>query len=319
MAKDKKPTVGRRVARPGRNTPVSEKMQIGLRKRAFSRTTFIVVVVLACISLAVAGLFTFYNKVYANPQHVFNEMINNNLATRGFTKEIKKSQGSSTSDETTQIIFTPQIMVRDVRKVNSPMTKTKVTVETVASPEADYQHYVAVDRTSAAGKKLDYSSIYGLWVKSNQGSAQLVNSSFFGATLFGNLDPASRKQITHILAPAYKVDYKNVAKQTVNSRRVYTYDVAVMLKPYSEAAHKYAQAMSLPIADQIDPNIYKSGTHFSVEMSVDVLSRQLTQVIYRDQGVTETYSGYGAVPEIRIPAKTVTPAQLTEIINSIGQ
>lgn len=322
MPKPKKPSVGRRVARPGKTTPVSEKMQIGLRRGLLSRRLLVSVLVIAGTAAVIGAILGLYFKLYADPTRVFNDMLRNNLATRGFTKEIVRQSGNGSSDETTQLIFTPNILVRDIRQIDSPATKTKYTVETVANPDADYSHYLKIASQNAAGQKLDYRSIYSLWIKNSISSgsqAQLVNSSFFGATLFGNLDPASRRQVVSRLKTAYVVDYDHIEKKTVDYRRSYSYNVVVLLRPYATAAHLYASYLGLPVANQISPGIYSKDAKLRLKLTVDVLSRQLRQVEYIDQGVTETYSGYGTAPDIALPTRTVSPEVLNQAINAIQQ
>jgi hypothetical protein len=322
MARGKKPSVGRRVARPGKNTPVSTKMQIGLRRGLLNRAVLFAILAATFAVAVIGGSLALYYKAYADPKRVFNDMINNNLATRGFSKQMIKHQASGSSDESLQLIFSPSIQVRDIRRLDLTDSHTKVLVETIGTTKADYQHYLSVKRTLPSGKRPDYTRLYKLWVKNGEGSggdAQLVDSAFFGATLFGNLDPASRHQITSQLKPAYIVDYKNVKKQSINHRRTYTYDTTVLLRSYAQAARQYAQDLDLPIANQIQPSLYPNSAKLHVQMTVDVLSRQLLKVDYFDQGLTETYSGYGTAPQVPLPKKTVTPEQLTQVLNSIQQ
>lgn len=320
MARYKKPTPTRRVARPGKNARVSEKMQIGLRSRLLRRATLIIGLVVFGLAAVIVASLGLYFKVYADPHRVFNDMINNNLATRGFSKEIVRGQAASGSDEITQIVFTPNILVRDVRQVTSQGTDTSFTVETVANTYTDYLHYLKIESKSPSGEKIDYSRVYPLWIKNSEetgSQAQLVNSAFFGATLFGNLDPASRQAVSAKLMPAYSVDYKHIQKNSIDARRVYTYNVTVQLKQYAAAARLYAADLGLPIADRINPAIYGQDAKLHLMVTVDVLSRQLRKVEYIDQGITETYSGYGTAPEISLPAKTVTPEKLTQTINAL--
>jgi hypothetical protein len=320
MAKDKKAASGRRVTRAGKTTAASEKMQMGMRRQLLSRRTLLIALVAVGTVVIVGGLLGIYYKVYASPEHVFRDMINNNLATSGVTKEIIKGQASGNNDETTQTVFTPDIIVRDIRRIDLPATKTKVTIETIGTTSTDYQHYLKVDRRGGNGKPLNYSSIYNLWIKnedSTGGQAQLVNSAFFGATLFGNLDAANRATISNQLMSAYKVNYDSVRKSSRSSRKLYTYDVTVMMRQYAASAHTYAATLGLPIAAQINPNLYSKNAQLHVVMTVDVLSRQLKIVKYLNQGVTESYSGYGAAPEIRLPAKTVPASELTQALGAI--
>lgn len=320
MARNKKQTVGRRVARPGRNARASEKMQINLRRRLLSRTVLVVAVAIILAGVGVGGGLALYYKAYANPRRVFNDMINNNLATRGFVKQMIKNQSGNTSVETLQLEFSPDIRVRDVRNINLPASRTNVTVETIGTTTADYQHYLHITKLSSAGKPADYSRVYGLWVKNGEGeggAAELVNSAFFGATLLGNLDPATRHKVTVRLAPAYIVDYKNVVRSSDDHRRTYTYNATVLLRQYAAAAKVYATSIGLPIAARIDPQLYSGTAKLQVKLTVDVLSRQLKKIQYLNQGLTETYSGYGTAPEMTLPAKTVSPQQLTNTLNSI--
>jgi hypothetical protein len=321
MAKDKKTSSSRRVARAGRHTRVTEKMQIGAKRGLLNRTAWLWVLAAAGAIIIISGGLSLYYTFYADPQRVFNDMITNNLATRGYSKEMIRPAGhGGSSDESIQLNFTPNIRVKDVRQVVIPASATKVTIETIGTPTADYQRYTKIDRKSSSGKKLDYNRVYSLWVKNGEGTggdAQLINSAFFGATLFGNLQPANRQEVVQKLKAAYIVDYKHVLKQSSNHRRTYTYVATVYLRQYAAAAKLYAHTLGLPIANQINPEAYTEATRLEVVMTVDVLSRQLSQVQYINQGLTETYSGYGTAPDINVPAKTVPAQNLNQLLNSI--
>lgn len=275
------------------------------------------------VSLAVilTSIFLFY-KVYASPERVFWSMVNNNLATDGITKESVTVGSGTTSDDILQMGFSPEVKVRDVKIITSTTKHSQIQLETIGTVSTDYERYLNIKNPGSKATAAQYQTLYSMWLKSsdNQSSQpQAVNNALFGALLFGNFDSAQRSKLLTSLKSSYIVDFADVARQNVNSRRLYTYDVLVPLNKYAMVAHDYALAKGLPVASQIDPAAYSDSTRLHVKITVDVLSRQVVKIEYVDQGINESYSGYGIQPAFNAPLHTVSQAEFEKAVNAVTQ
>jgi hypothetical protein len=292
-------------------------MQIGLKRGLLSRKTFIIGGTFLIALLIVLGGITLFYKVYASPQKVFWDMIDNNLTTRGFTKLSVRSSSGTISNETIQVTFVPTLKVHGTKKVVNKANGSRVTLDSIGTPAADYQRYSQIEQPAANGKKADYSKIYSLWLKNggnDYGNPQIVNSVAFGAVLFGDLTTSQKDKIMGQLKDSYRVKFDEVGRKNNGTRRTYTYFATVPLKKYAVAAHNYASMQGLPVASQISPANYSDSAKLEVRMTVDVLSRQLRKIEYVNQGITENYSSYGVEPTITPPAHTATVQEFNKAL-----
>jgi len=324
MALKEKKRNGRSPSRPvraGKNAPRSERVQISFIRTLKSGKFLLITGSLVVVILLAVGSLYWFSKVYSNPEKVFWGMMNNNLATRGVTKEIAYSTQTGPSLIVTQQTWNPNPRVKSIRQVTYTTTKppTVLALEGVSTPSTSFQHYSKIDD----GKRRDYSSIYNLWLNtqgvSNQQSAPNFNDAVFNVVLFGNLSLANRDPVINKLKNAYIVDFAATGKQTVDGRRVYNYDVELNLQKYAEAAKLYAEEYGLPTAKLINPGSYTGSETVTFRMSVDVLSHQLRKIYYKQSGSTEYYLSYGVPVEITPPKTTVSPQAFQQAIQQITQ
>jgi hypothetical protein len=124
----KQSTMGEKTAERIRGGVISALTNKAVR---FSLSGLIIIIILAI------GVLSWYNNVYANTERVFWDMVENNLATNSITKEINQGSGNSSADEFSQLSFTPNPLVRDVKKVtgNSGQSTVHITVESIGTPK----------------------------------------------------------------------------------------------------------------------------------------------------------------------------------------
>jgi hypothetical protein len=283
-----------------------------LEKIAQNRTFLVASkVFIVLVVLVLAGMI-YYTKVYSDPQRTFWAMIDNNLATNGVTKQITQQGSGTTTDSFTQLVFSPESRVHYIKKVTDKNTSpnSRLTLEGIATPQADYQRYSLIDRP---GSTADYSSVYNLWLKSDQPT--LFGNALFGAVLFGNLSQPQRIDVVNKLKNAYQIKLDTGAHQSAAHTRKYS--VIVSLQKYAIAARAYAKAIGLPDAEKITPEAYQPTDRVELAVSVNTLSRQLTKVEYTNSKITETYVSYGVASIVSIPKKTVDNQQFQDALSSI--
>lgn len=315
----------RRPIRAGKNSTVGEKTAEKVHSAfasIFGGRRVISIVILFVAIFAIAGGIVWFNKIYTSPEHVFWSMVDNNLSVNSVTKETTQQGTGISKNELTQLSFNQGVNVRDVREVKSGTgsATSSIKIESIGTPTDTYQHYVFIDQPVKSGQaKPDYSKVYPLWIKnsgptSKIGDTQLLNSAVFSAFFFGNLSSSQRADVTKHLQDAYKVNFGSVEQHRENGRKTYTYTVTLALRDYAKAAQAYAKALKLPNAAQINPNNYKATDELELNVTVDVLSRQIREIVYQTSSQTEKYSSYGVIAHFSPPAHTVSYNDLQKAV-----
>lgn len=275
----------------------------------------------AALAAAVLGVLWYY-LIYTNPQRIFWGMVENNLSTSSISKVSSQESGSFSSQEVVQVTFSPQLAVHNVRDItdNTQQQPTRIKLEAIGTRQADYQHYLLIDRPAAEGQeKLDYGRVYNMWLKSDEGGAQLLNSNLFGPVLFGRMPENIRHDLMNDLKKAYDVNFETVKKMNLDGRRTYSFEVEVNLASYAAAAQKYARLLKLPVAEQIDPASYSEDDKTKVTIYVDALSRQVRKMHFSSANTFEDYSSYGISKKVTPPTRTVSSEQFQDAINSVSE
>lgn len=270
----------------------------------------------------VAGLgVLWYFQIYTEPKNIFWGMVSNNLSTSSVSKVSEQESGSYVSSEVIQVTYRPQLAVQNLRDItdNTQQSPTRVKLEAIGTPETDYQRYLLINRKNASGKKLDYSRVYDKWLKSEGETSGLVNNQLFGPVLFGHLPQPVKESVMTDLKKAYEVNYGNVKKVNLDGRRTYVFDVEVGLSHYASAAQKYARALGLAVAEQIDPSSYSKDNKTKITVYVDALSRQVRRVGFQSTNSLENYTAYGIIKPLKPPAKTVTSEEFQKAINAVSE
>ena len=122
-----------------------------------------------------AGLY--YFRMYSDPDRTFWATIDNNLATSGVTKQINQTGTSGTTSDLTQLVFNSMPYVNYEKKITDQSTQpsSHLTLEGIGTLTADYNRYTYIDH---AGRSVNYSNIYSMWLKSDQ--PQLFSSAVLG-------------------------------------------------------------------------------------------------------------------------------------------
>jgi hypothetical protein len=297
------------MAKPKKN---SKKLVYGLKPLSRKNKFFVILLVCFAVFAAIVGGFLlYYVRIYSDPQRTFWSMIDNNLSTSGITRQTQQKNGLAVTNDTTQLIFVPTTYAAYQKKIKdtSPQQSASLTLNGIGIPKTDYNNYSYIDRP---GKKGDYAKVYKMWLKSDQ--PQILGNSIFNGVFFGNMTPPQRQAIEKVLKDAYKI---NSSKLNSPGRNSIDFGVTLNMQKYALAAVAYVKATGLPNADQISPNSYPANAKIDMNISVDVLSRQIKKIEYPNSKVTDYYSGYGISKSPNLPSKTVGLEEFQNILNSV--
>lgn len=266
------------------------------------------------VVLFVVSAFLWWHAIYMNPKNVFNGMIDNNFATTGYTRETKSDQSGLKSQEIAQI---------QTGGVNTVETRTslergdeKVVTEAIGTEKNDFVRYTKIETTQkdSKGKAMDFSEVINVWSKNESGG---LGSNFqqllLGIVPIGNVSPETRGELKKFMHEhtVFAVDYDSVKKETVDGRKVYTYEVQLLPQTYVELLKIYGNAVGLStqVAD-LDPKNYADAEPTDLVITVDATSRTLTHIKYPEANREESYSGFGITKPVALPKETITGAEL---------
>lgn len=278
------------------------------KKADINKRFLIIAGCIAGILIIIVAVLIYGARVYSDPTRTFWAMVNNNLASPGITKQMSQQASDGSVEDLIQITFSPSPQVHYLKKVTDK--SSHLTLEGIGLPKVDYQRYSHIDRS---GKQADYSSIYKLWLK--QDNPQIFGNSIFGPFFFGNLKQPQRADVISRLKDTYQVKLEN--KKSQNGRQTYTYIVTIKMQKYAIAANTYAKALGLPGDNQFNPSDYQANEQSQLLVTVDMLSRQLASVTYKNLNTSERYSSYGISAAVELPAKTVNTQQFQEALKLV--
>lgn len=285
-----------------------------------SKITPVRLFIISLIILLLAATWGWYRLDYANPDHVFNRMLANTLATSGVSKQVSQSESEQKMDQSTQLVAAPEHRARSIAALQQGVDgSTVVTTESIGTTTADFVRYnnIKTGQKTADGKSFNFSSVLGIWGKSDasnpnsNGGAQLYNQTVLGVFPVGNVNPNQRRQLLAQINKdqVYTID-NHVKKGSQSGRPLYTYSVTVKPVAYVSMLKTFARDLGLQQLEAVDPSQYADSSPIKFTIDVDVWSGELIKINYSDSARSEAFSAYGVRRHIDLPDKTIPVDEL---------
>ncbi len=243
-------------------------------------------------------------------------MLANNLQTTGVTKYQQTSGGGQQASQYVRL----QLGSTNASQwlVRLKQAGADVTTESIGAPTDGYVRYshITTSQKHADGKPYDFSSITGVWGKTDTSGGSSLTQLFSQSLLdvgtapvppIGNLQPDHRQDVLKFIhdQSIFTPDYSSVKREQLNGRPVYVYTTKVALVPYVRMMQAFARDLGLHSLDNVDASAFQSSQPVTLVLKVDVWSHQLREVSYPEANFTESYSDYGLVDPIQIPTHTI--------------
>lgn len=276
--------------------------------------------------LLVVSLWVWWRFVFSSPRRVFEAMLETSLKTSSFTKRVEQSEEGQKLDQSVHVQTDAQDTAHSITALSQEgESAASVTTEGVGTLDSDFVRYIDIKTSekSESGSPLNFSNVLNVWGRATDSSdfstGQLYSDTVLGVIPIARLSAAQNAELLNLIRDKqiYNIDYGSVEREKLNGRSVYVYKTEVKTEFYVEMLKKFAGMVGLKHLEDLDPNAYKDSAPIEFEIYVDVLSRQLQGIKYSNSGRQETYSGYGALSEIQIPANTITVEELQERLQNI--
>lgn len=277
------------------------------------------------IVLLAASSYTWWRLVYNAPANVFESMLNNSLRLQGVSRTVEQG-GEQETDQVSRLSLVPRPVVQaDTTLYQLP--DTTVVTQSIGTPYDDYVRYTRVDtsQTNQDGQAIDFSNILNVWGRAadpfgtGQTDGELYAEAVLGVVPFGDLDPNQRQELLDIMLNqgVYDVDYDNVKRQIIGGRPQYVFPVEIDPEAYIKLLKRYAELTGLNNLSEIDPSVYASAESIPFTLTVDVWSRQLTEISYDTGDRVEKLSGHNASQDVTLPADPISVDELQERLQSL--
>jgi hypothetical protein len=280
------------------------------------------VILVGALAVLIFGGWLWWHYIYQNPERVFWGALEQSMSTPGVTKRTEQASEAGKLDQTTQLALGSQNYAHTLTTLSQPgpnKQQQSVTTETLGTLSAQYVRYSNVKTgTRADGKKPDLSKVENIWgkadvdAKASKSTNRMLSEALIGTVPVGNLTHPQRQELMNLARnkKVYDTDF-TVKNQREQGHKVYVYSVKVQPEAYVSMLRIFAKQVGLGDLAELDPANYKGVPAVPVEFSVDPITRQIIKVAFKDgSGRNETYSSYGALPNITPPAQTIPLREL---------
>lgn len=286
-------------------------------RKPITWSVLIIIVILGSLAL-------WYKNIYSDPRRVFNAMLENSLRVASVTKQVEQGDESQTLNQQIRLQAGSMHVAQSLTNLSQKgLASANVVTESIGTPTSDYVRYrsIETDQKSATGGNLDFSKVLGVWGKSEasgETSGELYNETILGVIPFGNLSASDRQKLIFMVSSldVYKVEYANVKRVTVNGRPTYEYRVKVLPEAYVTMLKSYARMAGLTQLRDINPANYADASAIEFTVTVDVITRRLSSVVY-ESGRQENYVSYGNEVGVKLPEDAVSVDELQQRIQQV--
>ncbi|MES2971555.1 MAG: hypothetical protein V4702_04495 [Patescibacteria group bacterium] len=296
-------------------------------KSNVSKPALVKLLFISGIVILIFSSLSYWHIVYNSPGKVFSRMLKTSLSTVSVTKVISQADESQNLRQAVVLRSQPKPLIRSISVLAQGANgDTKVTTESISTPLIDFVRYndIQTNQKNEAGSAFDFKDVVGVWGKTDDSDtsgngAQLFNQTLLGVVPFANINKAQRDQLLNQINKngVYEIDTSKVKRQYVNARPIYTYEVTVRPVAYVTMLKAFAQANGLTQLDQVNPDQYTESSPLTFTFEVDILSSQLTKIIYSQGQRTETYGSYGARVAINPPESSIPVGELQTRLQKI--
>ncbi|HUY53327.1 MAG TPA: hypothetical protein VMV24_02005 [Candidatus Dormibacteraeota bacterium] len=287
-------------------------------KKSAIRNNLRLIVSSLIIILGILG-YWFYKSYLLNPNVIFYGMIVNNLNTRNYTVTNYQQGLSGSLIDQTLVNTGASNIVTSLETTNISSSKTTITTLSVGIPSTDYLMYKKIDIGTS---NVTYNRVLGVWgarsvngVKGQGG--QLYKSIMLAPFLFASPSVIQTNELISFIKHNHVYMIKSSKIGKLNGRPVMDYAVIVNLKQFARLWDLYLYKIGY--RNQGKGIQYNGNSTANLEISVDILSRQLIALSYLGSNSIQIYGSYGINSFIKLPTKTIPLQELKDLTSSLSK
>lgn len=288
-------------------------------KRFF--TALIAIVLLFAVA---GGGIIWWRDVRSDPVNTFYGTINNNLRTHSFKRKVSQDSLGQSLKQTSEITLAPSHTTHGFTEIEQPGQGANVTTETIASPTEEFVRYTEINAPEESGG--DFSKILDVWSRTQPSGGQgslgdLYGDAVLGVVPYADLSAEDRVPLMEFIRKnqVYKFDSKKVKRSIQDGRPVYAYEVTIAPEAYIGMLKQFAGILGLTQFDDVKPEDYKDTQSATINLVVDVWSRQVKAVEYEGGGRTESVGAFGVYNRPEAPKDYISIQELQQRLQKIQQ
>jgi len=263
---------------------------------------------------------------WQNPRRVFEDMLANNLTAASVTK-VAGLQGNGQNVQQYTRLQMGGTNAADWL-VSATQAGSSVTTESIGTPTGGFIRYTHIVLPQSDNRPSIPADVLNVWGRSD-GKTDPTLDHLFAQTLLdlstaplppiGNLPAAQRANILAYIGDekVFTPDYAKITREVVDGRRVYTYSVSVQLGAYVRMMQAFARDLGLADLDSVDASQYATAPPVTLRISVDRASHQLVRIAYPGTAYVQSYTGWGVLTPVAVPAKTIPTTELQNRVESL--
>lgn len=207
---------------------------------------------------------------------------------------------------------------------------TTVDTESVGDNKRSFTRYtnISTAQKNKNNKSPDLKSVLGVWAQSSEADqSPLLQQVGLGTALplgampipFGSMQPEYRLNIIRDMRTKslYQMDFSKTKKEHKDGKLLYTYEVKMQPVVYLSIMKSFAKHIGLHDLDNLDPQRYREMQTIAVNITIDAHAKQMVRVTAADKSYTETFSGNGVAPDVKLPDKAISAKELQARLSTI--
>lgn len=301
--------------------------KVNLRKPSFKKPKLgfrHLVTLLVLASLVLFGVSSWF--ALTDPEEILDDMLAKSLSTQSITRTVSQKSGQNSAEQTLYVSFSPDTFVHSATKLEEASGRgktTKVTTETLGTKDADHVRYVSIDVPEGSART-NFDNVLNVWgkrekdEKSGRG-VSFLNEGIFMIVPFGNLSVEQRKQLVSDINKAELYKYKEARKEFINGRPVMVYKMSVSPEKLVQIIANYVKLTGVGDDSELDPSQYEGSPPVNIEMTVDIMSRHLSNINFSDSKRSESYGPYGLSRPLTLPKDSIDINELQDRLDGGSQ
>lgn len=277
---------------------------------------------LSIVMLSVSGWF-WWRSIFTDPDRVLAGMLARSLQTNSITRRVSQQDQQSKLDQSVRLDLSPNGTSQTVTALSQREQNgiSQVTTETIGTKKEDFVRYRNIESPSVGADKNTLGKVLNTWGKRDTAGQPpaFLNEATLSIVPFGNLKKEDRKAVLDILKAKKVYTYSKANRETRNGRQVLVYQMAILPQGLVEALAAYSKLSGLGEQPELDPKAYADVPPINVEMTIDILSRDLLSIKYVDSERFERYLAGGLLVPISVPEQTIAFTELQKRLQDLQQ
>jgi len=287
-----------------------------------STTRKMLILFFAIVVLVVAGIGVnalVHRSITTDPKQLFDNALNQNLSGKAVTCTVATSKSGTAQTLAVQLDLAGKTNAHSLMTITTD--GSTVQTEEIVVKAGDYLRYTKVASAvkNADGKQPDFSKILNQWIKTDGKTApQLFGLTALGGCVVPLANVSTTDKATLVSAvengKVFVTDPSKSVVADLSGQPTRQYQVAIQPGPYVTYMQAVGKLYGLTNLQSLNISDYNTKTPRKAVFYVNTKTGRLVEIQFTDESRVVTFGDYGKTPELKAPAKTITNAQASKLV-----